>query len=67
MAGRPKSEQGDEKREERTVVRWTKTEKARLAEAKKAMGVPFDVDVVRILTLRGLDSVLAENQENVTQ
>lgn len=67
MAGRKKSEQSDEKRNERTVVRWTKTEKDRLAKAQKAMGLPFEVDVVRILTLRGLDSMLGEQQENVAQ
>lgn len=67
MAGRPKSEQGAEKREERTVVRWTKSEKNRLQRAKKEMGVPYDVDVVRLLTLRGLDSLLGEEQENVAQ
>ena len=67
MAGRKKSEQSDEKRNERTVVRWTKTEKDRLTKAQKAMGLPFEVDVVRILTLRGLDSMLGEQQENVAQ
>lgn len=67
MAGRPKSEQGEEKRTERTVVRWTETEKNLLAEGKKKMGVAFDVDVVRILTLRGLDSLLAEEQDDVAQ
>jgi len=67
MAGRPKSEQGPEKRDERTVVRWTKSEKERLAKAKKEMDLPFDVDVIRILTLRGLDSLLGERQENVAQ
>lgn len=67
MAGRKKSEQSDEKRDQRTVVRWTQTEKDRLTEAQKAMGLPFEVDVVRILTLRGLDSMLGEQQENVAQ
>ncbi len=67
MAGRKKSEQGAEKRTERTVIRWTESEKRRLLEAKKEMDVPFDVDVVRILTLRGLDSLLGEEQENVAQ
>lgn len=67
MAGRPKSEQGDEKRDARMVVRWTESEKERLLKAKKELGVSYDVDVVRILTLRGLDSLLAEEQENVAQ
>jgi hypothetical protein len=67
MAGRPKSEQSDEKRSERTVVRWTATEKKRLEDAKKEMGLAFEVDVIRILTLRGLDSRLAEERENVAE
>lgn len=67
MAGRKKSEQGTEKRVQRTVVRWTESEKKRLAEAKKAMNVPYDVDVVRILTLQGLDSLLGKEPENVAQ
>lgn len=67
MPGRPKSEQGTEKRNERTVVRWTKTEKDRLEAAMKAMGLPYEVDVVRIMTLRGLDSLLGDMQENVAE
>lgn len=67
MAGRPKSEQGDEKREERTVIRWTKSEKGRLRAGMTAMGVQHEVDVVRLLTLRGLDSLLVEEQENVAE
>jgi hypothetical protein len=67
MAGRPKSEQGEEKREHRTVIRWTKTEKDRLTEARKKMGLAYEVDVVRILALRGLDAVLPEAGENVAE
>jgi len=67
MAGRKKSEQGPEKREQRTVVRWTESEKKRLAKAKQTMGVPYDVDVVRILTLKGLDSLLGAEPENVAE
>jgi hypothetical protein len=67
MAGRKKSEQGPEKREQRTVVRWTSSEKKRLAKAKESMGVPYDVDVVRILTLQGLDSLLGKEPENVAE
>lgn len=67
MAGRPKSEQGEEKRECRTVIRWTKSEKDRLVAARKKMGLSYEVDVVRILALRGLDDILAEPQENVAE
>ncbi|AXH66249.1 hypothetical protein SEA_SATIS_88 [Streptomyces phage Satis] len=67
MAGRPKSEQGDEKREHRTVIRWTKSEKDRLAEARKKMGLTYEVDVVRILALRGLKEMLPEGPENVAE
>ncbi len=31
------------------------------------MGVPYDVDVVRILTLKGLDSLLGAEPENVAE
>lgn len=67
MAGRPRSEQGSEKREHRTVVRWTKSQRERLDEAKKKMGLPFDVDVVRFFTLQGLDELLGEERENVAE
>ncbi len=67
MPGRPKSEQGTEKRVERTVVRWTKTEKDRLEKAKEAMGLPYEVDVVRFMTLSGLDSFLGVEPENVAE
>jgi hypothetical protein len=67
MPGRPKSEQGAEKRTARTVVRWTKTEKDRLEAAMKEMGLSYEVDVVRIMTLRGLDSLLGAEAENVAE
>lgn len=67
MAGRKKSEQGSEKREHRTMIRWTKSEKDLLEEAKKKMGLPYDVDVVRILTLRGIGELLGEERENVAE
>ena len=67
MPGRPKSEQGIEKRTARTVVRWTKTEKDRLEAAMREMGLSYEVDVVRIMTLRGLDSLLGEEQESMAE
>jgi hypothetical protein len=67
MAGRPKSEQSPEKREERIVARWTKSEKERIETARKKLGLRYEVDVVRILTLRGVDDLLAEEKENVAQ
>jgi hypothetical protein len=67
MAGRPKSEQGDEKREHRTVIRWTKTEKNQLGEAREKLGLKYDVDVVRILALRGAAELLAESPETVAE
>ena len=67
MAGRPRSEQGSEKREHRTVVRWTKSQKERLDKAREKMGLPFDVDVVRFFTLQGIDELLGEEVKNVAE
>lgn len=67
MAGRPKSEQGQEKRVHRMAIRWTKSEMDRLNEAKEKLGLPYDVDVARILTLQGVDALLGPERKNVAQ
>lgn len=58
MSGRPKSEQEEEKRNRRTTIRWTDTEIARIEEAKKRLGLPHDVDVIRMFTLKGVGELL---------
>lgn len=67
MPGRPKSEQGDEKRDRRIVARFTKSEKARIELARQKLGLKFEVDVVRNLTLELVDSLLASEPENVAE
>ena len=67
MSGRPMSQRSGEKREHRTVIRWTESEKAVLAEVREKLGLPYDVDVVRILTLRGAGELLAGDRKAVTQ
>lgn len=53
MARRGKELEG-EPRTERTSVRWTKSEKARLEECREREGITYLVDVPRIKTLRQL-------------
>lgn len=67
MTGRPKSEQSKEKREHRTVVRWTKSERDRLHEAKEKLGLPFDVDVIRMFTLKGVEELLPSGDGDVAK
>ena len=67
MSGRPKSEQGDEKRDKRIVVRFTKSERDRIELARQKLGLKFEVDVVRNLTLEHVDPLLASEPENVAE
>lgn len=67
MSGRPKSEQGDEKRDKRIVVRFTKSERDRIELARQKLGLKFEIDVVRNLTLEHVDTLLASEPENVAE
>lgn len=67
MSGRPKSEQGSEKRVHRTTVRWTRTEERMIDQAKRKMGLQHDVDVIRILTLEGVRRVLPSGGNGVAE
>lgn len=67
MTGRPKSQQGEEKREHRMVIRWTKSEMDRIRRAKKELGLPFDVDVVRTFTLKGVEELLPSGDGGVAE
>lgn len=67
MAGRPKSEQGDEKRDKRIVARFTESEKDRIELARRKLGLKYEVDVVRNLTLQLVDTLLGDEQENVAE
>lgn len=67
MSGRPKSEQGDEKRDKRIVVRFTKSERDRIELARQKLGLKFEIDVVRNLTLERVDTLLASEPESVAE
>lgn len=67
MAGRPKSEQGDEKRDKRIVARFTESERSKIDEARKILGLKYEVDVVRNLALQAVDDLLVSRRENVAE
>lgn len=67
MSGRPKAEQGDEKRDQRIVARFTKSEKKRIERARKMLGLRYEVDVVRNLALAAVDDLLVSSGENVAE
>lgn len=67
MSGRPKSEQSDEKRDKRIVVRFTKSERDRIELARQKLGLKFEIDVVRNLTLERVDTLLASEPESVAE
>ncbi|AYD81254.1 hypothetical protein SEA_KELA_86 [Streptomyces phage Kela] len=67
MAGRPKSEQGDEKRDKRIVARFTESERSKIDEARKILGLKYEVDVVRNLALQAVDDLLVSHRENVAE
>lgn len=56
MAGR-KREPGAEVRDQRTTIRWSRSEIQRLEKAKNLLGFTYDVDLIRALTLRQLDLI----------
>ena len=67
MTGRPKSEQGSERREHRCTVRWTKSERDVIDRAREHLGLAFDVDAIRVLALNGARTLLGEHPENMAQ
>lgn len=67
MSGRPKEEQSDEKRDKRIVIRFTKSEKARIEDVRKLLGLKHEVDVVRNLALAAIDDLLVNAGENVAE
>jgi len=67
MSGRPKSEQGDEKRDKRIVARFTESEKQRIERARKILGLKHEVDVVRNFALAAVDELLVNAGENVAE
>lgn len=67
MAGRPKSEQTDEKRVHRTAVRWTESERDLLEAARKKLDVRYEVDVIRILTMDRVKELLAGEPQTVAE
>ena len=67
MAGRPKSEQTDEKRIHRTAVRWTESERDLLEDVRKKLDLRYEVDVIRLLTLGSAMDLLAEKPQTVAE
>jgi hypothetical protein len=67
MAGQPKSKQGAEPRTERTLIRWTKTEAARVTRARKKMGFAYESDFIRSLVEPGIQEILADEPDIVAQ
>jgi hypothetical protein len=57
MSGRVKRP-GEEPRNHRTTIRWTETEINRIERAKEKLGLPYDVDVIRMFTLKGVEELL---------
>ncbi len=66
MAGR-KRPPGAEIRDERTSVRWTKSELARLEKARELLGIAYTADIVRLLTLRQLELIESASAEILTE
>lgn len=65
MAGR-KRDPGAEVRDERTTVRWTKSELERLERAREALGIEYTTDFVRVLALRQLDLLESASAQLLT-
>jgi ethanolamine ammonia-lyase large subunit len=53
MAGRSRRP-GAERRTERTAVRWTPSEMRSIQDVKEELDLPYEVDVIRTLTLEGV-------------
>lgn len=66
MSGRPKKP-GEEMRKHRTTIRWTDTEMSRIQEAKDKLGLPYDVDVIRMFTLKGVEELLPSRDGGVAE
>jgi len=53
MAGRSR-EPGEERRTERTAIRWTPTEMKGIQDVKEKAGFQYEADVIRVHTLEGI-------------
>ncbi len=67
MAGRPKSEHERETRNFRTSVKWSEADRERIARIRGKLGLRFDSDVVRYLTLEGLRRLEDTVEKNVEE
>lgn len=67
MAGQPKDDQESDKREHRSVIRWTKEQKDQIDKARKKMGLRYESDFIRLKVLQGVKEVLAGGDRDVAE
>lgn len=66
MTGR-KRLPGADIRDERTTVRWTKNELARLEKARELLDIAYTADIIRLLTLRQLEVIESAHARILTK